>query len=153
MEDKRLGARSGGQETFRPLPWHVLQETEVRALSNVCLTISHTDVNSWSPDGAHITASNATNNEGYVFIAAVISRNTWTSEISLVGHENTVEVAVRTRTRSLFSILSNTFRHTTPTSSYEIPLKPSQPITSVLWLRLVQTTGPYPCGKRKRHAR
>ncbi|OCH87135.1 WD40 repeat-like protein [Obba rivulosa] len=48
---------------------------------------------SWSPDGAHITASNATNNEGYVFIAAVISRSTWTSEISLVGHENTVEVA------------------------------------------------------------
>ena len=49
---------------------------------------------SWSPDGAHITASNATNNKGYVFIAAVITRNTWTSEISLVGHENTVEVAV-----------------------------------------------------------
>ncbi|KAI9062219.1 WD40 repeat-like protein [Trametes sanguinea] len=48
---------------------------------------------SWSPDGAHITASNATNNEGYVFIAAVIARNTWTSEISLVGHENTIEVA------------------------------------------------------------
>ncbi|KAI0777359.1 WD40 repeat-like protein [Trametes elegans] len=48
---------------------------------------------SWSPDGAHITASNATNNDGYVFIAAVISRNSWTSEISLVGHENTVEVA------------------------------------------------------------
>ncbi|KAL4246407.1 Protein HIR [Abortiporus biennis] len=48
---------------------------------------------SWSPDGAHITASNATNNKGYVFIAAVISRNTWTSEISLVGHENAVEVA------------------------------------------------------------
>jgi protein HIRA/HIR1 len=49
---------------------------------------------SWSPDGAHITASNATNNKGFVFIAAVIARNTWTSEISLVGHENTVEVAV-----------------------------------------------------------
>ncbi|KAI0674580.1 WD40 repeat-like protein [Trametes maxima] len=48
---------------------------------------------SWSPDGAHITASNATNNDGYVFIAAVIARNSWTSEISLVGHENTVEVA------------------------------------------------------------
>jgi protein HIRA/HIR1 len=28
-----------------------------------------------------------------VFIAAVITRNTWTSDISLVGHENTVEVA------------------------------------------------------------
>lgn len=51
---------------------------------------------SWSPDGAHITASNATNNKGYVFIAAVIARNTWTSDISLVGHENTVEVAVST---------------------------------------------------------
>ncbi|KAG6821105.1 hypothetical protein H0H93_006444 [Arthromyces matolae] len=49
---------------------------------------------SWSPDGAHITASNATNNQGFVFIAAVITRNSWTSEISLVGHENTVEVAV-----------------------------------------------------------
>ncbi|KAG2063900.1 histone transcription regulator 1 [Suillus decipiens] len=48
---------------------------------------------SWSPDGAHITASNATNNKGFVFIAAVITRGTWTSEISLVGHENTVEVA------------------------------------------------------------
>ncbi|KAI0076485.1 WD40 repeat-like protein [Panus rudis PR-1116 ss-1] len=48
---------------------------------------------SWSPDGAHITASNATNNGGYVFIAAVISRGSWTSDISLVGHENTVEVA------------------------------------------------------------
>ncbi|KAF9239305.1 histone transcription regulator 1 [Melanogaster broomeanus] len=49
---------------------------------------------SWSPDGAHITASNATNNKGFVFIAAVITRGIWTSEISLVGHENTVEVAV-----------------------------------------------------------
>ncbi|KAM6492560.1 histone transcription regulator 1 [Amanita muscaria] len=48
---------------------------------------------SWSPDGAHITASNATNNNGFVFIAAVITRNSWTSEISLVGHENTIEVA------------------------------------------------------------
>ncbi|KAF5364609.1 hypothetical protein D9758_005563 [Tetrapyrgos nigripes] len=46
-----------------------------------------------SPDGAHITASNATNNKGFVFIAAVFTRGTWTSEISLVGHENTVEVA------------------------------------------------------------
>ena len=49
---------------------------------------------SWSPDGAHITASNATNNSGYVFVAAVISRGNWTADISLVGHENAVEVAV-----------------------------------------------------------
>ncbi|KZO90530.1 WD40 repeat-like protein [Calocera viscosa TUFC12733] len=46
---------------------------------------------SWSPDGAHITAANAMN--GPVFVAAVISRKEWTSDISLVGHENTVEVA------------------------------------------------------------
>ncbi|TCD68876.1 HIR complex subunit [Steccherinum ochraceum] len=48
---------------------------------------------SWSPDGAHITASNATNNSGYVFVAAVISRGNWTADISLVGHENAVQVA------------------------------------------------------------
>ncbi|KAF8530617.1 hypothetical protein JB92DRAFT_2825589 [Gautieria morchelliformis] len=44
---------------------------------------------SWSPDGVHITASNAMNNK----VAAVIARQMWTSEISLVGHENTVEGA------------------------------------------------------------
>ena len=35
------------------------------------------------------------NNNGYVFVAAVISRSSWSSNISLVGHENTVEVSVR----------------------------------------------------------
>lgn len=35
------------------------------------------------------------NNNGYVFVAAVIERNQWKSDINLVGHENTVEVAVR----------------------------------------------------------
>lgn len=33
------------------------------------------------------------NANGYVFVAAVIARNEWTSDICLVGHENTVEVA------------------------------------------------------------
>jgi hypothetical protein len=89
---------------------------------------------SWSPDGAHITASNATNNKGFVFIAAVITRGTWTSEISLVGHENTVEVAVcvlspvfvgfndivrRLNSRNFFVYYC--YRHTTLTSSYVIP--------------------------------
>jgi len=60
----------------------------------VSLGIKPLTARSWSPDGAHITASNATNNRGFVFIAAVIARNSWTSEISLVGHENTVEVSV-----------------------------------------------------------
>lgn len=46
---------------------------------------------SWSPDGAHIVTPNAMN--GPVFVSAVIDRDKWTSDISLVGHENVVEVA------------------------------------------------------------
>ncbi|KAI8461323.1 WD40-repeat-containing domain protein, partial [Phakopsora pachyrhizi] len=45
---------------------------------------------SWSPDGAHIVTPNSMN--GPVFVSAVIERNQWTSDISLVGHENVVEV-------------------------------------------------------------
>lgn len=94
MENHRLAAGSGGPETVRPLPGNFLQATKVRIYqSKPSGYVSYVPL-SWSPDGAHITASNATNNDGYVFIAAVIARNTWTSEISLVGHENTVEVAV-----------------------------------------------------------
>jgi protein HIRA/HIR1 len=47
---------------------------------------------SWSPDGAFIAASNAKN--GPVFVAAVIEREGWASEISFVGHANTIQVAV-----------------------------------------------------------
>ncbi|EFP84922.2 uncharacterized protein PGTG_10393 [Puccinia graminis f. sp. tritici CRL 75-36-700-3] len=46
---------------------------------------------SWSPDGTHIVTPNAMN--GPVFVSAVIDRCKWTSNISLVGHENVVEVA------------------------------------------------------------
>ncbi|KAH9463895.1 hypothetical protein Pst134EA_015976 [Puccinia striiformis f. sp. tritici] len=46
---------------------------------------------SWSPDGAHIISPNAMN--GPVFVSAVIDRTSWTSNISLVGHANVVEVA------------------------------------------------------------
>ncbi|WVR07812.1 hypothetical protein IAU60_004855 [Kwoniella sp. DSM 27419] len=46
---------------------------------------------SWSPDGAFIAASNAMN--GPVFVAAVIDRESWASDISFVGHENTIQVA------------------------------------------------------------
>jgi hypothetical protein len=47
---------------------------------------------SWSPDGSFIAASNAMN--GPVFVAAVIDRDEWESDISFVGHENTIQVAV-----------------------------------------------------------
>ncbi|KAG0147103.1 hypothetical protein CROQUDRAFT_722525 [Cronartium quercuum f. sp. fusiforme G11] len=46
---------------------------------------------SWSPDGAHIVTPNAMN--GPVFVSAVVERDIWSSDISLVGHENVVEVA------------------------------------------------------------
>ncbi|KAK0557707.1 HIR complex subunit [Tilletia horrida] len=45
---------------------------------------------SWSPDGAHLLTANAMN--GPVFVASVITRGTWSSDVSLVGHENAVSI-------------------------------------------------------------
>jgi protein HIRA/HIR1 len=85
-----------GLEAEVEKPFEASPGTFFRRLRYVALSfwIKTLTMCSWSPDGAHITASNATNNQGFVFIAAVIARNSWTSEISLVGHENTVEVSV-----------------------------------------------------------
>ncbi|KAK9760908.1 HIR complex subunit, variant 2, partial [Basidiobolus ranarum] len=45
---------------------------------------------SWSPEGSHIAAANAMN--GATPVAAIISRDNWDSDISLVGHGASVEV-------------------------------------------------------------
>lgn len=103
---------------------------------------------SWSPDGAHITASNATNNKGFVFIAAVIARNSWTSEISLVGHENTVEVAVSICTGYHGSNLKLVYRHIIHTYSSAIQLLQLPHPISVRLLPLVRTTVRCPFGKQ-----
>lgn len=45
---------------------------------------------SWSPEGGHIVTANAFSNDKPV--AAVISRDNWNADISLVGHDAPVEV-------------------------------------------------------------
>jgi protein HIRA/HIR1 len=45
---------------------------------------------SWSPDGGYIIAANAMS--GPVFVASVIERKTWATDLKLVGHEDSVVV-------------------------------------------------------------
>ncbi|KAI8644133.1 WD40-repeat-containing domain protein [Parasitella parasitica] len=45
---------------------------------------------SWSPDGAHVAAANAVN--GIQCIAAIINRDDWNADVSLVGHQLPIEI-------------------------------------------------------------
>lgn len=47
---------------------------------------------SWAPDGAHVAAANAVN--GIQCIAAIINRDDWNADVSLVGHTLPIEVTV-----------------------------------------------------------
>ncbi|WFD35111.1 HIR complex subunit [Malassezia cuniculi] len=44
----------------------------------------------WAPDGSRLLTANAMS--GPVFVSSIIQRDDWSSEMSLVGHENTVTV-------------------------------------------------------------
>lgn len=74
---------------WRTTDWKL--EADIKAPFVGCPTSTFFRRLSWSPDGAHIVTPNAMN--GPVFVSAVIDRDEWTSKISLVGHENVVEVA------------------------------------------------------------
>jgi protein HIRA/HIR1 len=47
---------------------------------------------SWSPEGTHIATPNSMS--GKVFVAGVIERSSWKSDISMVGHEDIVTSTV-----------------------------------------------------------
>lgn len=53
---------------------------------------------SWSPEGSNLAAVNAVN--GSQHVAALISRDHWDSDTSLVGHTGPVEVTVRNMMRN-----------------------------------------------------
>ncbi|KAH9814351.1 WD40-repeat-containing domain protein [Melampsora americana] len=74
---------------WRTTDWKL--EADIRDPFVGCPTSTFFRRLSWSPDGAHLVTPNAMN--GPVFVSAVIDRDQWTSSISLVGHENVVEVA------------------------------------------------------------
>ncbi|EPX72480.1 hira protein Slm9 [Schizosaccharomyces octosporus yFS286] len=62
---------------------------------NISKPFEHMPINSrylrlsWSPDGAHIAAVNAIN-EG-INVIAIVQRDSWTFDISLVGHQESLE--------------------------------------------------------------
>lgn len=88
---------------------------------------------SWSPDGAFIAASNAMN--GPVFVAAVIDREGWASDISFVGHENTIQVAVSILNYIMIYIVDSIARRSTlASSSLKVNLKEERRLPACLLL-------------------
>ena len=137
-----------GLEAEVEKPFEASPGTFFRRLRYLVLSLEITPLTvcSWSPDGAHITASNATNNQGFVFIAAVIARNSWTSEISLVGHENTVEVSVCVSIHCV-GICVDFHSATTLISSFATPHSQLSHRISVLSWPLVATIDRFLFGK------
>ncbi|ORX96152.1 WD40 repeat-like protein, partial [Basidiobolus meristosporus CBS 931.73] len=73
---------------WRTTDWTIQKDITKPFANSTCTTLFRRL--SWSPEGSHIAAANAMN--GTTPVAAVISRDNWDSDISLVGHSASVEV-------------------------------------------------------------
>lgn len=83
---------------------------------------------------------------GPVFVAAVIDREGWASDISFVGHENTIQVAVSIHNSVVICVVHSIVRLSTLASSFlRVNLKEERRLPACL--RLVQTILAFPSGE------
>jgi hypothetical protein len=97
----------------------------------------------WSPEGSNLAVVNAVNGSQYV--AALVSRDHWDSDTSLIGHTGPVEVTVRSAMDVDFIPSTNSFLAPSPSAqSYfilPIPMKATQaPMTTMMRIPVMQVT-------------
>lgn len=83
---------------------------------------------------------------GPVFVAAVIDREGWASDISFVGHENTIQVAVSILNSIVIYVVDSIVRLSTLASSFpKVNLKEERRLPACL--RLGRTILAFPSGE------